>query len=445
MQLFQTLKVLKKIINQTSLIIFIFFISCAVRAEDKSIIINEKKTEVVEEKKAEVVEEKKETKKPNPEIVKPSKSVKSSAKSKNKSSKKTKTKKIIRKKIIKKIYVEKTPQANEKAENIVEIKKEEPKILPVIEKPSEDDIEISSEYYIQSELKDNCDKLTAGECFRADKFFGEAYHHYSLLTIFDNKAVIEQYYEGNGKNKDFIKVANGDFLINSKKNNKIFISIKNGIVAELFLLKGDLSIEEKVESDCQITDKLLAFYRLYKPNEYKEMSVFVKNPENFKGLVETIIFTPKYQPNIFYANIQQDKEANKIINNLNICKIGDELEGLSRDFTKSQCNRKFRCTMENLEKYGSEGFMTKDREFPYYEFYRYNKIISLNKNQIDGLMGEVAKLSREDKELLKRECFDDKNIDLMSCAKSEKCDDYLVVENCEVKYFFDNDKLKFSK
>lgn len=435
MQLFLTLKALKKIINTTSLVILIFFVSCAARAEEKSIILDEKKAEIAEKKKS------------SQEIVKPRKPVKSSSKSKNKSSKKTKTKtkRIIRKKIIKKIYVEKKPQANEKAENIIEIKKEEPKILPIIEKPSEDDIEISSEYYIQSELMDNCDRLTAGKCFRADKFFGEPYHHYSLLTIFDNKVVIEQYYEGNGINKEFVRVANGDFLINSKKNNKIFISIKNGIVDELFLLKGDLTLEEKVESECQISDKLLAFYRLYKTTEYKEMSVFVKDAANFKGLLETIIYTQKYQPNRYYANIQQDKEANKIINNMNICKIGDELEGLSRDFTKSECNTKFRCTMKNLEKYGSEGFMAKDREFSFYELYRDNKMISLNKNQIEGLLGEVAKLSREDKDLLKRECFNDRNIDIISCSRAERCDDYLIIENCEVKYFYDNDKLNFSK
>jgi len=437
MQLFLTLKILKKILNKTSLIILIYFISCAVRAEEKSVMVEEKKPELVEVKDGppKGVEAIKESVKP---VVKSNKKTKKTAK-------KTKTKKIIRKKIIKKIYVEKKPEPAVEKEQIIEVKKEEPKITPAITKPNEDDIEISSEYYIQSELKDNCDRLTNGECFRADKFFGEPYHHYSLLTIFDNKAVIEQYFEGNGKNKEFIRVANGDFLINSKKNNKIFISVKNGIVAELFLLKGDLTIEEKVESECQISDKLLAFYRLYKPTEYKEMSVFVKNAENFKGLLETIIFTQKYQPNIYYANIQQDKEANKIISNINICKIGEELGGLSRDFTKSQCDRKFRCTMKNLEKYGSEGFMAKDREFSFYELYRNNKIVSLNKDQIEGLLGEVAKLSREDKDLLKRECFNDKNIDLISCSKAEKCDDYLVVENCEVKYFYDNDKLNFSK
>lgn len=435
------MKILKKILNKTSLIIFIYFISCAVRAEEKSTMVEEKKLES-SDAKLQIVKESegvngsvKVKKKSNSELKKNSK----------KTAKKTKTKKIIRKKIIKKIYVEKKPETALEKEQIIEIKKEQPKIIPATPKPNEDDIEISSEYYIQSELKDNCDRLTNGECFRADKFFGEPYHHYSLLTIFDNKAVIEQYFEGNGKNKEFIRVANGDFLINSKKNNKIFISVKNGIVAELFLLKGDLTLEEKVESECQISDKLLAFNRLYKPTEYKEMSVFVKNAENFKGVFETIIFTQKYQPNIYYANIQQDKEANKIINSINICKIGDDFEGLSRDFSKSECNRKFRCTMKNLEKYGSEGFMTRDREFSFYELYRHNKIVSLNRNQIEGFLSEVAKLSREDKDLLKRECFNDKNIDLISCSKAEKCDDYLVVENCEVKYFYDNDKLNFSK
>ena len=36
--------------------------------------------------------------------------------------------------------------------------------------------------------------------------------------------------------------------------------------------------------------------------------------------------------------------------------------------------------------------------------------------------------------------FNDKNIDLINCSIYEKCQDYLVVEACEVNYFYNSNK-----
>lgn len=111
MQLFPILNILKKIINKTSLILFIYFISCAVRAEEKSVIIDEKSAPTIQENK---VEEK-------PPVIKAEakKAVKSKPKATNKSkinSKKTKTKKIIHKKIIKKIMLKKSRKSKFKGQ-----------------------------------------------------------------------------------------------------------------------------------------------------------------------------------------------------------------------------------------------------------------------------------------------------------------------------------------
>ena len=67
-------------------------------------------------------------------------------------------------------------------------------------------------------------------------------------------------------------------------------------------------------------------------------------------------------------------------------------------------------------------------------------MISLSREQAIGLAEEVAKLSAEDKNLLKSKCFNDKNIDLINCSIFEKCQDHLIVEACEVNYFNNSNK-----
>ena len=181
--------------------------------------------------------------------------------------------------------------------------------------------EIDGDYIIESELKENCDRAVAGECFRADKFFQESYFHYTILSIFNKKIIAEQFFEGEGRSTDkvFLKVSDGEYLLFTKNKNKIFLVVKNGLVAELVVLDGDLSKESKIVSKCQYADKLLAFHRLYQAMEHKEETVFYSDTKNFKGVIEATIFSENYQPKILYSTFKTPNKAIRTVQNLNLC------------------------------------------------------------------------------------------------------------------------------
>lgn len=376
------------------------------------------------------------------------KSPKKSNKKLVKKSKKKKKKihKIIRKRIIKKVYViknneEKKPEEALKTKAIEKIEVDES-----LEKYKKGELnnfqEIEGEYLIEAELKDNCDRATSGRCFRGDKFFQEPYFHYTILTIFDQKVIAEQFFEGDGRAKDkvFMKVKDGEYLVYTKNKNKIFLVVKNGLANELVVLNGDLKKESKITSKCQYADKLLAFHRLYQTNEQKEITFFYSDPKNFKGLVEATIFTEKYQPKTLYLTSKLPNKEMRPTQNLNLCKVGDNLQAIERDFSKKECSKKIKCTMKTLEGYGSEGFSVGDKNYSFDDFTKNINEINLSKDQARGLLEEVSKLSGEDKNLLKFRCFNDKNIDLIDCSNYEKCHDYLTAEACEVNYFYDFNK-----
>ena len=428
---------------------FMFFVSCAVRAQDdikqaiNSIIQEEKniKNEAVSEAKIDsatkngnIKEQVEGSKKTTKKIAKKSKK------------KKKKIRKIIRKRIIKKVYVIKKDEEN-KTEEVLETKAvEKIEIDESLQKYKKGELnnfqEIEGEYLIEAELKDNCDRATSGQCFRGDKFFQEPYFHYTILTIFDQKVIAEQFFEGEGRARDkvFMKVKDGEYLLYTKNKNKIFLVVKNGLANELVVLNGDLEKESKITSKCQYADKLLAFHRLYKTNEQREYTLFYSDPKEFKGLVEATIFTEKYQPKTFYSALKLPNKEMRPIQNLNLCKVGEDLQVIEREFTKKECSKKIKCTMETLEGYGSEGFSAGDKNFSYNELNKNNNELNLNNEEAKGLLEEVSKLSGEDKKLLKSRCFNDKNIDLISCSANEKCQDYLTVEACNVDYFYELNK-----
>ena len=184
----------------------------------------------------------------------------------------------------------------------------------------------------------------------------------------------------------------------------------------------------------------MAFHRLYQAKGYNEETLLYSDAKNFKGLIEATIFSEKYEPKILYSTFKAPNKEIRVIQNLNLCKADDSFQAIERDFTKGECDRKFRCTMESLAGYGSEGFAVNDKNFTFDDFNKDKIMISLSREQAIGLAEEVAKLSAEDKNLLKSKCFNDKNIDLISCSIFEKCKDYLVVEACEVNYFYNANK-----
>lgn len=441
--------IIKKNFKFFSLTLFVFFVSCAVRAQDdlkqavNSIIPTEKNIKI-DEVSASKVDSQVSADKPKEQMQ----NLKKSSKKIQKKSKKKKRKihKIIRKRIIKKVYVTKDIQEKKDEEASLNEVKEKIKIDESVEKYKLGELnnfqEVGSEYLIEAELKDNCDRATAGECFRGDKFFQEPYFHYTILSIFNQKVIAEQFFEGEGRAKDkiFLKVKDGEYLLYTKNKNKIFLVVKSGIVNDLVVLGGDLDKEQKITNKCQYADKLLAFHRVYKTNEQKEVTFFYSDIKNFKGLIEATIFSEKYQQKTLYSTHRLPNKEMRPIQNLNLCKIGDNLQSIERDFTKNECSKKIKCTMKTLEGYGSEGFSVGDKNFSFDDFNKNNVEININKEQATGLLEELSKLSSEDKNLLKSRCFNDKNIDLISCSTYEKCQDYLVVEACDVNYFYDYNK-----
>jgi hypothetical protein len=441
--------IIKKNFKFLSLTFFVFFISCAVNAQDElkqnvnAIIQGEKniKTEAISEPKMDSATKIGDTK---PQIDAPKKTTKKIYKKSKK--KKKKIHKIIRKRIIKKVYVIKNDEVKKAEEVLVEKAVEKNEVDESLVKYKKGELnnfqEIEGEYLIEAELKDNCDRATSGQCFRGDKFFQEPYFHYTILTIFDQKVIAEQFFEGEGRAKDkvFMKVKDGEYLIYTKNKNKIFLVVKNGLAIELVVLNGDLEKESKITSKCQYADKLLAFHRLYKTNEARENTFYYSDPKNFKGLIEATIFTEKYQPKTLYSISKLPNKEMRPTQNLNLCKVNDNLQAIERDFSKKECAKKIKCTMEMLEGYGSEGFSVGDKNFSFDDFTKNINEINLNKDQAGGLLEEVSKLSGEDKNLLKSQCFNDKNIDLINCSNYEKCQDYLTVEACEVNYFYDFNK-----
>ncbi len=434
----QFLKAIKENFKFLSLTFFVFFISCVVQAQDtknqSSTLIN--KTEDVE--KLPAVEEKKVIKRI---INKPSKLSKKKLKYSKKKNKKNH--KINKKRIIKKVNLTKKNLKNKNEKVPVLTANKYIKIDESLEKYKNGELnnfqEIDGEYLIEVELKDSCDRITGEECFRSDKFFQEPYFHYTILNIFNQKVIAEQFFEGEGRLKDkvFLKVKDGEYLLYTKNNNKIFLVVKNGVVNDLIVLEGDLKKETKIVNKCQYADNLLAFHRLYGTNENQEISFYYSDIKNFKGLIEATIFSEKYQPKTLYSVLKIPNKEIYPIQNLNLCKNENNIQAIERDFTKKECDRKIRCTMETLANYGSEGFYVKDINFTFDDFYKNNKVINLNKEQAKGLLQEVSKMSSEDKKILKSRCFDDKNIDFINCSAYEKCQDYLVVEACEVNYFYD--------
>ena len=444
------LRLIKKNFKFSTLIILIFFISCAVEAQDlpnkalesmnslQKIIKSEDSPSSAQEALVKNDDNKKQIKKPAKSSKKFSKKSKKIFKNKKKIKRK-----ILKKRIIKKVNIEKNIEEKKVEEVSVSKPEKKIKIDESLEKYKKGELnnfqEIDGAYLIEVELKDNCDRITGESCFRSDKFFQEPYFHYTTLSIFNQKVIAEQFFEGDGRVKDkvFVKVKDGEYLLYTKNQNKIFLIVKSGVVNELVALGGDLNKESKIISKCQYADKLLAFHRLYKTKEHNEETLFYTDVKNFKGVIEATIFSQKYQPKDLYAIFKIPNKEIRVIQNLNLCKIGDNFQAIERDFTKNECNKKLRCTMKTLANYGSEGFSVNDKIFSFYDLDKNNATINLNKEEANGLLQEVSKLSAEDKSFLKSRCFNDKNIDIISCSIYEKCQDHLAVEACEVNYFYD--------
>lgn len=248
--------IIKNNLKFLSLAFFLFFVSCGVRAQDDlrpaiNSLIPEEKTIKTEAISAEKIDSEVSKSKAGNQINVSKKTTKKILKKSKK--KKRKIHKIVRKRIIKKVYVIKNDEEKKPVEPLKTKVEEKIEIDESLEKYKKGELnnfeEIEGEYLIEAELKDNCDRATSGQCFRADKFFQEPYFHYTILTIFDQKVIAEQFFEGEGRATDkvFLKVKDGEYLIYTKNKNKVFLVVKNGIAIELVVLNGDLEENRKLK------------------------------------------------------------------------------------------------------------------------------------------------------------------------------------------------------
>jgi len=296
-------------------------------------------------------------------------------------------------------------------------------------------------YIIEVELNENCFDILGIECNKSDKFLEDEYFHPTSLFIFQNKVIAIQYYKNPNFSKKYYKVRDGNYNLVTKNGNKINIQTKNGILNGSILQEGNIDNESLISSKCDYSEKLLAFHNLYKIDDVKKQIVYYSYGNRAHGLVELSIFTTKFEPQNYYAVIKLPSSLEKPVQNLNLCKMKDNEALIDRNFTKSECMRKFRC-IEKKQRSEQENQYYNDvhaNNFSYFDSYKFSKFMDIDPKDKAPIKDEQL----QENLLSKENCFDDKNVDARECSVSQDCDDYIVIENCEVNYNFDKENLKF--
>ena len=297
------------------------------------------------------------------------------------------------------------PKKNiKKTKKVKKIKKTKPVIVKTIETENKKFItesgrKINSDYFLQIIAKKSCDSLTNTECFRRDRKFEEPYFHKTVISIFNNKIIAEQYFTTTNNKKIFLKVNNGNYQLTTTNDNLISFSVQNGIVKDLILYSGNLERETFMASKCVIAEKNYGFFLAHNQQPKISEASYFANKNNFEGVRNLIIFSDI--ENIDNLTLQdlmavEVKAYNNIvpIQNLNLCKRSksDILE--VRDISKAECRKRQECLI----------------------------LINSNPDFKDKIIDESC-----------LGYFDSKREDFVSCSKQDDCNDYTVIKDCEVK------------
>ena len=291
--------------------------------------------------------------------------------------------------------------------NIKNIKKIPPKNDVIINHESENKKyinengrKISGDYFLQIISKKSCDSVTQTECFRRDRKNEEPYFHKTIINIFNNQIVAEQYFTTTNNNKKiFLKVNNGNYQLTTTNDNLISFTVDNGIVKDLTLISGNISRENFIVSKCIIAEKNYGYFMAYNKQPRLMETNYFTNKNNFEGVRNIAIFTNIQ--NIDNLTLQdlmaiEVKSYNNIyaIENLNLCKKpnSDILE--VREISKAECIKRQECLI----------LINSNPDFQ-------NKIID------ESCLGY----------------FDSKRQDFQSCSTSPDCNDYVIIKDCEVK------------
>lgn len=291
--------------------------------------------------------------------------------------------------------------------NIKNIKKIPPKNDVIINHESENKKyinengrKISGDYFLQIISKKSCDTVTQTECFRRDRKNEEPYFHKTIINIFNNQIVAEQYFTTTNNNKKiFLKVNNGNYQLTTTNDNLISFTADNGIVKDLTLISGNISRENFIVSKCIIAEKNYGYFMAYNKQPRLMETNYFTNKNNFEGVRNIAIFTNIQ--NIDNLTLQdlmaiEVKSYNNIyaVENLNLCKKpnSDILE--VREISKAECIKRQECLI----------LINSNPDF-------HNKIID------ESCLGY----------------FDSKRQDFQSCSTSPDCNDYVIIKDCEVK------------
>ena len=259
---------------------------------------------------------------------------------------------------------------------------------------------ISGDYFLQIISKKSCDTVTQTECFRRDRKNEEPYFHKTIINIFNNQIVAEQYFTTTNNNKKiFLKVNNGNYQLTTTNDNLISFTVDNGIVKDLTLISGNISRENFIVSKCIIAEKNYGYFMAYNKQPKLIETNYFTNKNNFEGVRNIAIFTNIQ--NIDNLTLQdlmaiEVKSYNNIyaVENLNLCKKpnSDILE--VREISKAECIKRQECLI----------LINSNPDF-------HNKIID------ESCLGY----------------FDSKRQDFQSCSTSPDCNDYVIIKDCEVK------------
>jgi len=334
---------------------------------------------------------------------------------------------------------------------------------------SRNNILIPSNYLLEASLSKDCDKMTNTECFRKDSFFGDPYFHKTTIFIFNNKIVAEQFFnnENSDIDKNFIKIVDGSYVVNTNSGNKISFNVKNGIVENLILVSGKIAKEKLITSKCILAEKTYGFYTAYNNNDYFKKAISFKDDNNFTGLYEAVIFSEqKDQSEIVQSELMAIfKKGNKApfsIEKINICKKIDDQIYRFRKYSKKECDKKYQDLLakdltdeksKNISSQDLKEIVEKNLSQPTKAGIDSNQSIIINNSDLENVKSNQANIDsnlinnsdlQTIKDMVINQQQDLKNIyklskeqeeDLIQCSQLELCEDFLEINSCEVKVF----------
>lgn len=215
---------------------------------------------------------------------------------------------------------------------------------------------ISFDYFLQINLvKDGCEKIVSGECFRRDRMRDEPYFHKTSLQIFDGKVFAKQFslIDEEWRQTRFLEVVDGSHEFVTDQKNHIILSVKNGAVSELKLISGDLEKEKKSQSKCDLAEINYGFFQAYNSSQIFVKSAFFKDEENFDGLKEILFFVDKSKKTNVMALLKNSNQEASAVGNIELCRMPNSKEFLIKKFDDLECKTKENETVASCAKYSS--------------------------------------------------------------------------------------------